>query len=245
MNTIDIMKRNHTHLHTIGLFALLLCLASCSLKREDIGPYQADTQTYAFTDFNRLDMGSAFIISVEQGSAFSVKAEGDRRNLNDLDVYVRNGTLHARYRTSRRREYETSFTITMPGLRGVDFSGATKSTVAGFVNLNELDIKLSGASTGQFSVQATRTNVNLSGASNLQLNGSGATLSTVVSGASLLQAFTYPVSEADLEASGASTARVNVAARLVANASGASSIRYRGTPVVEKRVSGASTVERE
>ncbi len=245
MNTTNIKKQKHTALNAIALLALLLSLASCSLPREDIGPYQGDTQVYSFTNFDRLDMGSAFTISVQQGSVFSITAEGDRRNLADLDVYTRNGTLYARYRNSRRREYETALTITMPTLRGVAYSGASRSTVTGFVNLNDLDVELSGASTGKFTVQAARTNLNLSGASNLQLNGSGSILSAFVTGASLLQAFPYPVSEADLEVSGASKVNITVAAKLTANASGASSIRYRGTPVVQQRVSGASTVDRE
>jgi hypothetical protein len=245
MNTTIIMKQKHTALYAIALLALLLSLASCSLTREDIGPYQGDTQIYSLANFDRLDMGSAFTITVQQGPVFSITAEGDRRNLDDLDVYTRNGTLYARYRTSRRREYETAFTITMPTLRGVAFSGASRSTVTGFSNLSDLDIDLSGASTGKFTVQATRMNLNLSGASNLQLNGTGNSLSAVVTGASLLQAFTYPVSEADLEASGASKVNVSVAAKLTANASGASSIRYRGTPVVQQHVSGASTIDRE
>lgn len=239
------MKRKHTLLYTLALFVLLISLAGCSLHREDIGPYQADKQVYAFTDFNRLDMGSAFIISVEQGSTFSVKAEGDRRNLDDLDVYVRNGTLYARYRNSRQRSYETSFTITMPTLRGVAFSGASRSTVTGFTNLNELAIDLSGASESQITTQANRSAIQLSGASTLRLTGTGTVLTADLSGASLLQAFDYPVIESGIEASGASKANIRVAARLVATASGASTIRYRGTPVVEKRVSGASMVSGE
>lgn len=245
MNTTNIMKRKHTTLYAIALLALLLNLAGCSLTREDIGPYQGDTQLYSLANFDRLDMGSAFTIVVQQGPVFTIKAEGDRRNLDDLEVYTRNGTLYARYRNARRREYETAFTITLPTLRGVAFSGASRSTVTGFSTLPELDIELSGASKGQFTVQATRTNLNLLGASNGQLNGSGSTLSAVVSGASVLQAFTYPVAEADLDASGASKLNVSVAAKLRVDASGASSIRYRGTPVVQQRVSGASTVDGE
>lgn len=235
----------HTQFLGIGLVALLIGVAGCSLKREDVGPYQADQQTYSFTNFDRLDMGSAFIITVQQGTTFNVTVEGDRRNLDDLQVYTRNGTLMAQYRVNRNRKYTTTFLITMPTLRGVAFSGASRSTVTGFTNLNNLDIHLSGASEGQFTVQAARTNLNLSGASSLRLNGNGTGLSADLSGASLLQAFSYPVGEANLEASGASKASVSVANSLDVDATGASSVRYRGTPAVRQRLSGASSVERE
>lgn len=226
-----------------GIALLVLGLGACI--REDVGPYQGDKQTYALTGFDRLDMGSAFSITVQAGPAFAIVAEGDRRNLDDLDVYTRNGTLFARYRNSRNRQHQTSFSITMPTVRGVAFSGASRSTITGFTNLTELAIDLSGASKGEFTGEVSRMAIDLSGASTLQVNGRGTALSAELSGASNLQAFLYPVSEAQINASGASRASVSVSHALVADASGASTIRYRGTPTVRQRVSGASTVQSE
>ncbi len=222
---------------------LLITLAACG--REDIGPYQGGTQTYGLTSFNRLDMGSAFTITVQQASTFSIVATGDRRNLDDLDVYVQNNTLMARYRNNRNRKYETAFVITMPTLRGVSFSGASRSDITGFKNQDNLDIELSGASKGAFSVSAARTNVILSGASQLQLDGEAANLLGELSGASNLQAFDYPAQKASIGVSGASKANVNVSNALVIDASGASVVRYRGNPSVEQHVSGASKVQKD
>ncbi|WP_332367872.1 GIN domain-containing protein [Spirosoma telluris] len=220
MNTTKIMKRKHNLFYPICLLFFLLTVTGCSLIREDVGPYQSDQQTYALTNFDRLDMGSAFIITVQQGSTFSITAEGDRRNLDDLQVYTRNGTLNAQYRIARNRQYPTTFRITMPTLRGVSFSGASRSTITGFTSLNDLDISLSGASEGQFIGQSSRTTIDLSGASSLQLSGQGSWLSAELSGASILQAFSYPVDNAGLGLSGASKATVNVNASLVVEARG-------------------------
>ncbi|SOD81644.1 head GIN domain-containing protein [Spirosoma fluviale] len=240
------MKPMSSQLLNLSLLAIFLfSLTGCSLTREDVGPYQGDTQTYAFTGFDRVDMGSAFKITVQQGNTFAVTAEGDRRNLNDLDVYTRNGTLYAQYRNSRRREYQTAFTITMPTLRGVDFSGASRSTVSGFSNLESLDITLSGASESQITAPASLVTLILSGASVLRLTGQGSTLTSDLSGSSLLQAFGYPVDQAEVEASGASKANVNVGTSLVVNASGASTVRYQGSPAVRQQLSGASSVQKE
>ena len=236
------MKR--TSLYHFSCIALLILSVSACI-REDVGPYQGDKQTYVLTGFDRLDMGSALSITVQAGPAFAITAEGDRRNLDDLEVYIRNGTLFARYRTNRNRKHQTSFAITMPTVRGVAFSGASQSIITGFTNLSELSIELSGASKGEFTGDAARTTVDLSGASALQVSGRGAALSAELSGASNLQAFAYSVGEATVNASGASKASVTVSNALVADASGASTIRYRGTPTVRQRVSGASTVRSE
>ncbi|MBN8821499.1 MULTISPECIES: head GIN domain-containing protein [unclassified Spirosoma] len=229
----------------ISLVAIALTLSGCSLIREDVGPYQMAQQSYALTNFDRLDMGSAFVITVQQGTSYSISVEGDRRNLDDLEVYTRNGTLKAQYRVARNRQYATTFRITMPSLRGVDFSGAVRSTVTGFTNLDGFDVTLSGASEGQFDIQAARPTINLSGASVLRMTGKGAFLTADLSGASSLQAFDYLVDNAGLELSGASKANVSVNSSLVVEASGASAVRYRGKPAVAQRVSGASTVQNE
>src|SRR5919202_678199 len=239
MTTTYIMKRYFSYLASLSL--LFFALTSCI--RIDIGPYQDGQQTYGLTNFDRLDMGSAFTITVLPGTTFSIVANGDRRNLDDLDVYVRNGTLNAQYRNNRNRKYSTNFTITMPTLRGVSFSGASQSTIRGFSNLNQLDIELSGASKGDFSVGAARTTVRLSGASVLYVEGESSDLQADLSGASNLNAFNYPAQRADLEASGASKASVSVGSSLVVNASGASVVRYRGNPSVQQRVSGAGKVQ--
>ncbi|GAB4025088.1 GIN domain-containing protein [Spirosoma koreense] len=235
----------YARIYGVALVALLIGLTGCSLRREDVGPYQSDQQTYALTNFDRLDMGSAFTINVQQGPTFAVRVEGDRRNLDDLQVFTRNGTLQAEYRVARNRKYSTTFWITMPTLRGVSFSGASKSTITGFTNLTNLDITLSGASEGRFLGQATQAGIELSGASKLELIGAGASFSADLSGASNLQAFSFPVANAAVEASGASKASISAASSLVVNASGASSVRYRGTPTIRQHVSGASTVQQE
>lgn len=243
-NHSKIKTMRRTLRYQISCIALLvLGLGACI--REDVGPYQGNKQTYALTGFDRLDMGSAFEITVQAGPAFAIVAEGDRRNLDDLDVYVRNGTLFAKYRTNRNRQHQTSFSITMPTVRSVAFSGASQSTITGFTNLTELSIELSGASKGEFVGDAARTMVDLSGASMLQVNGRGTALSAELSGASNLQAYPYPVGEATIDASGASKASITVSNVLVVDATGASTIRYRGTPTVRQRVSGASTVQSE
>lgn len=224
----------------MALFALVL--ASC----EDSGPYEETTQTYSVSGFDRLDMGSAFRITVRQGTTFAVEARGNRSDVNDLVVAVRNGTLTAQYDNYRRnRRHDMYITITIPTLRGVNFSGASRSTISGFPNVNSLDIDLSGASKSDVTVSTTRLTTAISGASTLTLNGSSSGLTGDVSGASKLNAYDLLTETADLEVSGASNVQIRVKEALTVSASGASKVRYRGTPRLNSKVSGASSVEQE
>ncbi|GAB3552563.1 head GIN domain-containing protein [Spirosoma fluminis] len=235
------MKRQATFY--TALLVLLTFLASC---KEDIGPYEEVTRTYSLADFNKLAMGSGFQVDVRFGNIYQVEVRGNRTDVDDLDVNVRSSTLNAQYRNyNRKQRYKTVFTVTMPTVRAVDFSGAVKSTIVGFTNLNELDVKLSGASKAAVSVNAARVSHDLSGASQLIITGNGTRLSGGLSGASTLDAYEFPVNQAELDVSGASNARVQVTDALNVKASGASKVRYRGSARVNSEVSGASTVSRD
>jgi hypothetical protein len=254
LNRIQLISNTMKRIFTILLNTSLLTifLTSCIINLDpdsSLGVSNDEiTRTYAAADlgsFDRLDMGSAFRITVIPGSTPSMTVKGDRRDVEDLVLDTRSNTLNVRYRTSRIRRYTLTIDITMPTLRGVVFSGASKSEVTGFRNLSDLSVDLSGASKSYFDVQASRVTLDLSGASKIEFLGRGTNFISTVSGASELKAFDYPVTDARLDVSGASHAYVTANTGLNVTASGASKVRYRGNPTVQQVVSGASKVERD
>jgi hypothetical protein len=66
-----------------------------------------------------------------------------------------------------------------------------------------------------------------------------------LSGASQINAFDLTVEASELSLSGASIAKVWVTKSLNVDASGASSVRYKGNPEIRKQLSGASTLRQE
>ncbi len=82
------------------LLLSLVILSSCF--EEDPGPRQADSRQYAIVDFDRIQAGDALVITINQGNSFSIQADGDRRNLNDLLVYKNGNALVLRYDHLRR-----------------------------------------------------------------------------------------------------------------------------------------------
>jgi hypothetical protein len=92
---------------------------------------------------------------------------------------------------------------------------------------------------------AEALDVTISGSSSLVLVGSGNTLDGNLSGASVLRAFDFPHQTSKVVATGASSAKVLVSSNLIANASGASVIIYRGNPAVDAYTSGGGSVFRE
>ncbi|WAC12196.1 head GIN domain-containing protein [Dyadobacter pollutisoli] len=213
---------------------------------DDIPPRGESTRTYDFKNFDELEMGSAFRVNVVEGAAFAVSATGELNDLDDLEVFVQDGKLVARYNNSWKSHRKAmDIDITMPDIAGVDFSGAVSASIEGFENLPELEFELSGASKCDFEGSVRNLKLDLSGASRLDLFGDGKFMDGELSGASQLNAFDWAAEESDLDVSGASDARVWVSRLLDVDASGASSVRYKGSPVVEKKVSGGSTVRPE
>jgi hypothetical protein len=228
--------------YTMAAVSALL-LSSC--YSEDPGPVQETEKEFTVTDFDRLEMGDAFHITVTQGSLFEVRASGDRRNIDDLVVENEGSTLIVRYDENRNRRHTTKIDIAMPTIASATFSSASDSRISGFSDSESFSLHLSGASTCQLDLNAAVVDVILSGASYLYMYGEGQTINADISGASVLKAFQYPVKTATIRASGASDGNVRVSDHLDARASGASVIIYRGDPTVDSEESGASTVRQD
>jgi hypothetical protein len=235
----------YVHLCVPVLFLALTGIIS-SCEREDPGPLQDAERDYHETDFDRLEMGNAFRVTVEESSIYSVHVRGDRRNLDDLDVHKSGSTLVIRFDKDGNRKHDTYIDITMPTLRAANFSGASVPIIKGFNEPEDaLDLFLSGATKAQLDATYNSVRAVLSGASELIMTGDGDALDVELSGASILKAFNFPVRTANVNVTGASSGQVRVSEELNAVASGSSSVVYRGEPVVNADTSGNSSVEKD
>ena len=127
------MKKNLFN-QLVVLAILSLGLSSC-FDYEDEGPLQYQEESFNVSEFDRLEIGDAMVIRVEQGNYFSIQVRGDRRNLDDLEVYKSGNTLVVRYDEFENRKHETYIDIVMPSIAAVNFSGATNSVITGFDDL--------------------------------------------------------------------------------------------------------------
>jgi Protein of unknown function (DUF2807). len=93
--------------------------------------------------------------------------------------------------------------------------------------VGELDFVVSGASKVKGNIDVADVDVKVSGASKVELAGKGLNADIEVSGASSALLEDLELKAADVEASGASKVKVDVAVKLEVDASGASSIHYK------------------
>lgn len=145
----------------------------------------------------------------------------------------------------------------------LELSGA--SNMKGVIKGSEIKFELNGASNGKIDVTGTSfvlsqsgassfkgdisaptSNFDLSGASVTDVDGTSGNLTVSASGASNFKGSDLQATTCKIEATGASSANINVSKEIDATASGGSSIHYEGgASITNLDVSGGSTVKKK
>lgn len=190
------------------------------------------TKNFDVKDFDRLKIGSVFKINVRPGQSFEVKVSGDREYVDELLAEVKGGELEVTFKEGKTRlrlKNAVTIDITLPYLRAVSFSGTTNSTVhPGFTTSNFVAY-ISGTANAEITMQSQEMYLDISGAANLKIGGKSDKLKVNTDGTSGLDAFNLAVTDATVDVSGTSGAKINASGTIKANASGAASIKYKGT----------------
>ena len=233
---------------------------------------ETETRQYDFTEFTHVDIGSAFDYEIQQADTYSISITANSNLFDDIRVTKVGQTLDIGIEfpgvvvTVFNVDPRLQAVITMPQLRGLDSSGATQGTITGFRSEENLDVTVSGASTVELEdiaagdtafdisgasevtgdIAAKNMQLEVSGASTVQLKGSAGSLAIDGSGASHLELADLKVENANVTLSGASDATINLAGRLDADLSGASTLEYIGEPTLGiMDITGASTLKKK
>ncbi|MGN0201537.1 MAG: GIN domain-containing protein [Candidatus Cryptobacteroides sp.] len=205
------------------LFAAAAALTSCNQTIEESG--KVITRDYEIsTMFTAVDVSSGFHLildpTVEAGTAVVTASDNVHQYLN---IQVNGGTLNL-------------------GLN----SGFKYSDLNVTVKVSSLSVSAlyaSGGSTvvGESPIYASSLKLVLSGGSSLDISGTSPSVSCSLSGGSRAEMLNFLAVKADAELSGGSTMRITVLEELNLQASGGSTLYYKGTPLVKTvEVSGGS-----
>jgi hypothetical protein len=228
-------------------------IAALGLSVQVMAIADLTTKKFKVSNFNSLEIGNAFEVHVFKGNTYAISATGNADDLDKVEVDLNGSKLEVSLEDSYWSNWgnwkggtkKIILNITMPRLREAEFNGATKVTLEGFVDEEEMSLHCSGASKmSSTKLVADKLLLDLSGASKVEMTGQVLKLSIDLSGASHVILSELIARDVDVEASGASHVELNVQKSLRVDASGASKISYRGNPVVSQDVSGASFVKR-
>jgi hypothetical protein len=256
----------------IALFACLLMAFTLQAQNKMGVIYDENVQVRKLPNFTSIRVSNAIELFISQSNKteVAVSASSDEYKSRIITEVV-GGTLIIRMADNYSRwwkwgneNYRIKAYVSVNELYAITGSGATNIKIINGVSSEKLkinlsgasdfkgDIKagtllteLSGASNFKASVQANALSVKGSGACDIEVAGSGDDLILDVSGASSVKMYDYLVKGASVDASGASSVKVNVSGILKVHATGASSIDYKGTATIKDiHSSGASSVKR-
>jgi hypothetical protein len=209
------------------LFLLLpLVAAGCHHGRraEVKGSGKRVVQKRQISSFTSISTEGAFEIEVTCQKDPSLEVEGDDNLLEFVTADVRGNEL----RLSSSKSFSTSepirIKITVPNLEGLSVSGAGR-----------IDIK---------DMKNQKFEIDSQGAPNIIVSGSTNTIDIDSSGAGRIDTQKLHASRAVVDSKGVSRIDLDVSDQLDVTVSGASSITYRGDPVVHKTVNGPGKVEK-
>ena len=253
----------------IALFACLFMAFTVHAQTKMGVIYDENVQLRKLPNFTSIRVSNAIELFISQSNktevAVSAKSEEYR---NRIITEVSGGTLIIRMADNRwwkfgNEDYRIKAYVSVKDLYAITASGATNIKIVNGLSSEKLkinlegasdlkgDIKagtlladLSGASSFKGTVQANAFSMKGSGACAFEVSGSGDDLILDVSGASSVKMYDYLVKGASVDASGASSVKINVSGILKLHATGASSIDYKGAAAIkDMQSSGASSVK--
>jgi len=242
---------NHRFLFFIA--ALLSATCACSfpdlssvLPQSLAGSGNVITMEETISDFDSVDISSSFDVRIMQGEAYQVVIWVDDNLVDHFQVRKQGSTLEIGLKPgiSLVTNATLQAEVSMPDLTVIKLSGASDAKISGFKSSQSLTVDLSGSSSLRGDIEAGDTTFGVSGSSDANLTGTGGNLKLDASGSSDVDLSGFPVSDADLNISGASSVSVNPGGILDVKASGASDVIYLGNPILGNiNTSGSSRVE--
>lgn len=250
---------------------VLVLLAFTAQSQNKMGViYDDNVQVRKVPSFTSIRVSNAIELYISQSNKTEVAVSARSEESRDkIITEVVGGTLIIRMADNNRwwkwgdDDYKTKAYVSVKELYALTGSGATNIKIINGLSAEKLKINLygasdlkgeikagtlltdlSGASSIKASIRANAFSAKGSGASSFEVTGTGDDLLVDVSGACSVKMYEYFVKGASVEASGASSVKVNVSDMLKVHATGARSIDYKGAASIkEMNSSGASSIK--
>jgi hypothetical protein len=236
----------------VGVLATLSTLGCvCGGLRLPLGVVRGsgnvDVEQRSISGVTEVDLASFGYLHIEIGEQESVRIEAEDNLLRYIETEVDGNMLTIRHRrgTALRPTEPIDYYLTVRELAAVRVSGAG-SVDGPEVKTGHFSVHISGAGSVDLEgLEADELDVRISGAGNLEVaDGKVAEQQITISGAGDYRAEDLDSLEARVSLSGLGSAFVRVRDHLDVTISGAGSVKYVGSPTVEKQVTGVGRVER-
>lgn len=197
--------------------------------------------------FSKIEVSGAFQIRIIKSNTYGVKVEADDELMRNIITEVSGDKLVVKLLYKDKSSYTKTkvlnITVQTPSLTALTCSGAVEASSDDIFEADKFELKTSGASEVKLGINAKLLISKFSGASEVKLKGKVDTHALEMTGASELEALDLEASKYAIQSKGASDCKIFVKDELAVSGSGASSIKYKGSPSkVTKDTRGATDI---
>lgn len=224
-----------------------LLLTSCNLVGDKIrGNGTVKTENRAAGMFNSVDVSGNIQVFVKQDSVHQVRIETDENLMDHIIIKTEGDQLVIKPRDNSNLSGSKGIKVyvSSPVFTGLEASGASEITSENILSSESLVIDLTGASEANVNVKSPKVSAEASGASKIVLKGQTKDLLIKGTGASHAHCFELSAENVDVDVAGASSAEIFASVKIIADASGASHVKYKGVASHSGTASGAGGISK-
>jgi citrate lyase gamma subunit len=224
---------NMKSLRSLIVVVIFLVVTSCvngQFWKTVAGHGNVVTKERKTDSFTGIKVSSGIDVYLKQGNNEAVSVEADENLHEYILTEVRNGVLNVYSEYNIRDAQRKRVYVTIKEVNSINTTSAGDVYGEGPINADKLELSASSAGDIKLEVNAKNIDVDISSSGDISLNGETDMLRADLSSAGDLKAYDIKSREADISVSSAGDADVNVSERIVARASSAGDINYRGDP---------------
>lgn len=212
-----------------------------------IGYIQAQAvKNVKVSGFNKVVFEGGFEVLIKPSSEEKLILSGSQKELDNIDVEVRSGTLYVEFKKNYRFRNRVQAKLDYKQLQGIVLAGSGKIENKGTtLKSKSLVLKIMGAGDISLSVQADVLESTISGSGDIELTGKVAKHEVRISGSGDVDCKKLETDDANIRISGSGEVWTLVKNSLDAKVSGSGDINYKGNPkTLKTKVSGSGEIRK-
>ena len=226
----------------LTIFTLVSATASAT-------PFQDEgweSKTWELDEFTEIQLEGGYQVYLIQGDKNSLTARASDKEVFDY-LSVRNDQESLKLKIDREHFNfdRISLYITFKNLEKVHIEGGVRLKTKGYLDLNELVVRVEGGAKIEMNVKAKNIAVVSEGGVLFELDGIADRLDVKVSGAGHINAGELKTKDVNFRVEGVGTGSVYATETLAARIEGVGKIKYRGNPQVTKSIEGVGSITSE
>lgn len=178
--------------------------------------------------FTTISLSGAVSVKYKTSDTSKLVISGNQSDMNNIEFSQTGKTLYVK--SKGKINDPVTIVASSNGLNEVIASGASSFKMLDKINSDDFKIDVTGASNVHAAVVAKKVHLIMSGASDVTLKGTAGMLDVTNSGASSLKAYDLLADTALINASGASSSKLFASQKISINATGASTVKFKGDP---------------